>query len=225
MKIQDSVVLVTGANRGLGKAFARALVERGARTVYAGARDPLSVTDPDVQAVRLDVTDPESVRLVAEQLADTTIVINNAGISRGGPHIGAESLDGARAEMETNYFGPLLLSRAFAPVLAANGGGALVNVLSVLSFAPIPQAASYSASKSAAWSLTRSVREELREQGTLVVGVHAGFIDTDMAARIDGPKIAPEDVVAQVLDALEDDREEVLADQISRDFKASLSAS
>ena len=224
MKIQDSVVLVTGANRGLGKAFARALVERGA-TVYAGARDPLSVADPDVRPVALDVTDPESVTRAAESLRDVTIVINNAGILRAGPPIGAASVDDARAEMEVNYFGPLQVSRAFAPVLAANGGGALVNVLSALSFTPVVQAASYSASKSAAWSLTRSVRDELREQGTLVVAVHAGFIDTDMAKGVDAPKTTPEDVVAQVLDAIEQDREEVLADQISRDFKASLSAS
>jgi len=224
VKIQDSVVLVTGANRGLGKAFARALVERGA-TVYAGARDPLSVADPDVRPVALDVTDPESVTRAAESLRDVTIVINNAGILRAGPPIGAASVDDARAEMEVNYFGPLQVSRAFAPVLAANGGGALVNVLSALSFTPVVQAASYSASKSAAWSLTRSVRDELREQGTLVVAVHAGFIDTDMAKGDDAPKTTPEDVVAQVLDAIEQDREEVLADQISRDFKASLSAS
>jgi NAD(P)-dependent dehydrogenase (short-subunit alcohol dehydrogenase family) len=223
MKINGSVALVTGANRGLGAAFARALVERGARTVYAAARDPLTVTEPGVVPVRLDVTDPASVLAAAEQCGDTTLLVNNAGISRHSSPLAASAEDAARLEMETNYFGILSMSRAFAPVLARGGGGALVNMLSALSFVSYPQIATYSASKSAAWSLTNSLRLELREQGTLVVGVHAGYIDTDMTARITEPKISPEEVAAQTFDAVEAGRYEVLADATSQDAKAALS--
>ncbi|RCG29810.1 short chain dehydrogenase [Sphaerisporangium album] len=223
MKINDSVALVTGANRGLGAAFARELLRRGARTVYAAARDAGAVTEPGVVPVRLDITDPAAVREAAERCGDTTLLINNAGISRGGPLTGGEDVAGARAEMETNYFGTLEMVRAFAPVLARNGGGALVNVLSVLSFVSLPGIGSYSASKSAAWALTNAVRQELAGQGTLVMGVHAGYIDTDMAARITGPKISPEDVVRQVLDGVEAGLPEVLADDVSRGVKAGLS--
>ncbi|MET7298635.1 SDR family oxidoreductase [Embleya sp. NPDC005575] len=224
MKIPGSVALVTGANRGLGRAFARALVDRGARTVYAGARDPDTITDPGVVPVRLDITDPEQVAEVAHRLGDVDLLVNNAGVSHSASLLRAETLDAARAEIETNYFGTLSLSRAFAPVLARNGGGALVNMLSVLSFMTLPQVGSYSASKAAAWSLTNALRLELAAQGTLVVGVHAGFIDTDMAAGVQLPKIAPEDVAAQTLDAVEAEQYEVLADHYSRDAKAALSA-
>lgn len=217
MKIDGSIVLVTGANRGLGRAFAQALLERGASKVYGGARDPGTVTDPGVVPVRLDITDPAQVAAAAERCGDVTLLINNAGILRGGGLLGDPK--GARAEMETNFFGTLEMSRAFAPLLA---GGALVNVLSVLSWLSLPQVASYAASKAAAWSLTNGLRNELRAQGTLVVGVHAGFIDTDMAAGVDGPKISPAEVVAQTLDAIEADREEVLADQVTREVKAGL---
>ncbi|MEZ0071360.1 SDR family oxidoreductase [Planotetraspora sp. GP83] len=223
MKINGSVALVTGANRGLGAAFARALLDRGASTVYAGARDPSTISEPGVIPVELDITDPASVAAAAERCGDATLVINNAGISRGSALLGAPSLDAARAEMETNFFGTLSVSRAFAPILARNGGGALVNVLSVLSFVSAPQIGSYSASKAAAWSLTNALRLELREQGTLVVGVHAGYIDTDMASQITGPKISPQEVTAQTLDAVEAGRPEVLADALSRDVKAALS--
>ncbi|WP_406298117.1 SDR family oxidoreductase [Embleya sp. NBC_00888] len=224
MKIAGSVALVTGANRGLGRAFTRALVERGARTVYAGARDPGTVTDPGVMPIELDITDPDQVAEVARRLDDVDLLVNNAGVSRAASFLTAESLDPARAEIETNYFGTLSLSRAFAPVLARNGGGALVNMLSVLSFMTIPRVGSYSASKAAAWSLTNALRLELAAQGTLVIGVHAGFIDTDMAAGVQLPKIAPADVAAQTFDAVEAELYEVLVDHYSRDAKAALSA-
>lgn len=224
MKIAGSVALVTGANRGLGRAFTRALVERGARTVYAGARDPGTVTDPGVVPIELDITDPDQVAEVARRLDDVDLLVNNAGVSRAASFLTAEGLDPARAEIETNYFGTLSLSRAFAPVLARNGGGALVNMLSVLSFMTIPRVGSYSASKAAAWSLTNALRLELAAQGTLVVGVHAGFIDTDMAAGVQLPKIAPADVAAQTFDAVEAELYEVLVDHYSRDAKAALSA-
>jgi NAD(P)-dependent dehydrogenase (short-subunit alcohol dehydrogenase family) len=224
MKISGSVALVTGANRGLGHAFARALIERGARTVYAGARDPATITDPDLVPVKLDITDAADVAAAAALCGDVTLLVNNAGVAYNSPLLAAPALDDARAEMETNYFGTLAMCRAFAPVLGANGGGALVNMLSVASFRSLPQIGSYSASKAAAWSLTNGVRLELAAQGTLVVGVHAGFIDTDMAAWTDQPKISPIEVARQAFDAVEAGQLEVLADGWSRDVKAALSA-
>ncbi|MGH3377619.1 MAG: SDR family oxidoreductase [Actinoallomurus sp.] len=220
MKISGSVALVTGANRGLGRAFALTLAERGA-TVYAGARDPGTVTDPELIPVKLDVSDPADVAAVAARCGDVTLLVNNAGVAHAGPVL--DSLDAARHEMEVNYFGTLALSRAFAPILGASGGGALVNVLSVLSYVSFPGLGSYGASKAAAWSLTNALRLELAEQGTLVVGVHAGFIDTEMAAAVPPPKLEPADVVRQTLDAVEEGRPEVWVDEISRQAKAGLS--
>ena len=220
MKISGSVALVTGANRGLGRAFALALAERGA-TVHAGGRDPGTVTDPELIPVKLDVSDPADVAAVAARYGDVTLLVNNAGVAHAGPVL--DSLDAARHEMEVNYFGTLALSRAFAPILGASGGGALVNVLSVLSYVSFPGLGSYGASKAAAWSLTNALRLELAEQDTLVVGVHAGFIDTEMAAAVPPPKLEPADVVRQTLDAVEEGRPEVWVDEISRQAKAGLS--
>ncbi|MFB7190282.1 SDR family oxidoreductase [Streptomyces sp. NPDC056178] len=216
MNIGGAIALVTGANRGLGRAFARGLLARGAHTVYAAARDPKTVTDPGLTPVALDITDPASVAAAAERCSDTTLLINNAGILRGDSLLASDTLDGARAELETNLFGTLAMCRDFAPVLGRNGGGALVNMLSVLSWHTLPRIGSYGVSKAAAWSMTNAVREELRPQGTLTVAVHAAFIDTDMAADTDQPKISPADVVEQVLDAVEAGREEVLADAVTR---------
>src|SRR5204863_10223212 len=134
-------------------------------------------------------------------------------VSRGSPFLAAGSAAAARSELETNFFGPLAMSQAFAPVLAANGGGAIVNVLSVLSWLSLSGAATYGASKSAAWSLTNGLRNELRAQGTQVVGVHVAFMDTDMAKKAPGPKADPRDVVRQVLEALAAGHDEVLADE------------
>ncbi|MET9652791.1 SDR family oxidoreductase [Streptomyces sp. NPDC006460] len=224
MDLTGSTALVTGANRGLGRAFTAALLARGARTVYAAARAPetVEVTDPRLIPVRLDITDPEQVAAAAGLCSDTTLLINNAGILRGGSLLTAPGLEDARAEMETNHFGTLAMCRAFAPVLRKNGGGALVNMLSVLAWHSLPQAGSYGVSKAAAWSMTRAIREELREQGTLVVATHAAFIDTEMAAGVAQPKTGPADVAAQTLDAVEAGREEVLADEITRRVKAGL---
>ena len=222
MKIEGSVALVTGAGRGLGQVYARELVSRGAAKVYGAARNPAAVTEPGVTPVALDITDPERVAQVAEQCADVSLLVNNAGVMKASTFIGAPSLDAARLEMETNYFGTLSMCRAFAPVLAGGGGGAIVNMLSVTSFYTNPLDASYGASKAAAWSLTNGVRIELAHQGTMVVAVHAGFIDTDMAAGIDAPKISPESVAQQAFDAVEAGQIEVLADERSRFVKASL---
>jgi NAD(P)-dependent dehydrogenase (short-subunit alcohol dehydrogenase family) len=218
MSFNDAVVLVTGANRGLGRAFARAFAQQGAK-VYGGARNPASVVDEGVVPVRLDVTDDASVAAAAKELGDVTIVVNNAGVT--GPGAGVDDI---KAEFEVNFYGIVRTTDAFAPVLKANGGGTLVNVLSILSWLGYPGARGYAASKAAAWSFTKSTREALREQGTRVVGVHVGYIDTDMAAHIDQPKVAPEDVVAQVLQAIRNGDDEVLADEGTRAVKASLAA-
>jgi NAD(P)-dependent dehydrogenase (short-subunit alcohol dehydrogenase family) len=223
MKIRDSVAFVTGANRGLGLAFAQELLAAGARKIYAAARNPKSITLNGVERVRLDVTEPEAIAAAARKFTDVNLLINNAGISHWKGFLAPDGIETARSEMETNYFGPLLLSRAFTPILATNGGGAIVNVLSVLSWISVPSAGGYSASKSAAWSLTNWLRTALRGQGTQVVGVHAGPIDTDMAKDLTLPKVTPVDVVRQTLSAIEAGRDEVLADEWTRQAKAGLS--
>lgn len=219
MRINGAVALVTGANRGLGKAFVGRLAQRGARVVYAGARDPADVTDPNAVPVRLDITDPADVAAAVERCRDVTLLINNAAVASRGLLMSAPTMDLARREMETNYFGTLAMCRAFAPQLA---GGALVNMLSITSFFSYPGMGSLCATKAAAWSLTNAVRMELRAQATLVVGVHASFIDTRLAQGVDVPKHAPDDVADLVLDAVEAGSEEVLADERTREMKRSL---
>lgn len=222
MKIAGSVALVTGADRGLGLADARELVKRGAARVYGAARNPAKVTEPGVTPIALDITNAEHVSEAAARCADVSLLVNNAGVMQASTFINAPSLDAARLEMETNYFGTLSMCRAFAPVLGANGGGAIVNMLSVTSFYTNPFNASYGASKAAGWSLTNGVRLELHHQGTLVVAVHAGFIDTDMAALANAPKLSPADVARQICDAVEGGQIEVLADERTRTVKAAL---
>lgn len=223
MDIKGSVALVTGANRGIGRAFARALLDHGAAKVYAGARDPGSVADRDVTPLRLDVTRPGEVTAAAATAGDVTIVISNAGIGPPGTKLLEGPFDAARQTMEVNYLGTWAVARAFAPILARNGGGALVNMLSVVSWAGWPDLPAYAASKAAQWSLTQSLREGLHGQGTLVVGVHAGSVDTDLTAAVDAPKISAADVAEQTMQALTEDRVEVLADEVTRQVKAALS--
>jgi NAD(P)-dependent dehydrogenase (short-subunit alcohol dehydrogenase family) len=223
VRIEGCVALVTGANRGLGAAFGRLLLERGAKKVYAGARDPGAVAAREgFEAVRLDITDPGQVSEAARRCTDLTLVVNNAGVLAESPLLAAPSMKGARDEMEVNYFGTLAMCRAFAPILARNGGGGIVNVLSIASFYANPAMGSYAASKAAAWALTNAVRVELRRQGTQVVAVHSGYVDTDMTVNVTAPKASPETVVNAVLDALEAGAEEVLADERTRQVKASL---
>ncbi len=224
MDVKGSVALVTGANRGLGAAFVRGLLGGGAATVYGAARSEYQPAEPGQVPVRLDITDPDQVAAVAAQLTDVNLVINNAGVFHSANALADDLEASLRADLETNLFGTLAISRAFAPILAANGGGALVNVLSVASWRSLPGFAAYGASKSAAWSVTNSLRLALRPNGTLVVAVHAGFLDTDMAATVTSPKTAPSAVVDQVLAALTNGAEEVLVDDVSRQVKAGLSA-
>jgi NAD(P)-dependent dehydrogenase (short-subunit alcohol dehydrogenase family) len=223
MRIEDSVVLVTGAARGLGQAFVAELAARGAKTIYAAARNPARVRGPGIP-VELDITRPDQVAAAADRCADVNLLVNNAGVMTSSPFLAAPSLDGARLEIETNYLGTLAMCRAFAPVLAANGGGAIVNMLSVTSFFTNPENGSYGASKAAEWSLTNGVRVELAQQGTLMVGVHAGFIDTEMVAELARglPKDDPADVARQVFDAVEAGQVEVLADRRTERIKSLL---
>jgi len=224
MKLDNATVLITGANRGIGLAFARAVLARGARKVYAGTREPASVKLAGVEAIRLDVTRPDDIAAAARRCDDVTLLINNAGIAALGGFLADGSVEAARSQLETNFFGPLQLSRAFAPVLAANGGGAILNVLSIASWISSPVLAVYGSTKSAAWSLTNSLRHELRAQHTQVLGMHMGFVDTDLTHAIDAPKTAPDVVVNRALDALEAGAEEVLADEITQKVKQGLSA-
>ena len=224
MKVEGSVALVTGANRGLGAAFANGLLAAGAAKVYAAARDPAAVKLPGVVPVQLDVTRPEQVAELARTLTDVTLLVNNAGIGEFGPLLAPGALDALHRQFETNAVGPLRLVQAFAPVLAANGGGAVVNVLSVLSWLTLPGSGGYSASKAAGWALSNALRQELKAQRTELLAVHVAFIDTDMARGAAGPKIAPDDVVRQTIAALAAGHPELLADETTRGVRRGLAA-
>ena len=223
MKIQGSVVLVTGANRGLGLEFARQALSLGAAKVYAAARDPSTVTLPGVVPVKLDVTNVADVAALAVQCPDVTLLVNNAGIGRVGGVTGGDATTLLRDQLETNLFGVAHMSHAFAPILARNGGGAILNMLSILSWVNTPMLGAYGVSKAAAWALTNSLRSELKAQGTQVVGFHGGFIDTDMIRAFDVPKATPADVVAQSYAAIEAGELEVRVDEATRQVKAGLS--
>lgn len=224
MRIEGSVALVTGANRGLGAEYVNQLLHRGASKVYAGARNPDSVlnTSPNVVPVRLDVTSADDIAAVTAQCPDITLLINNAGIALQSRIMADDSLAVAQQEFDTNVWGPFNLSKALAPSLATNGGGAIVNVLSAVSWMSLKEVATYAMSKSAAWSFTNGLRLELARQGTLVVAVHPAFIDTDMAAGVDMPKTSPQQVVERTLDGIEAGVPEVLADDTSAFVKNSL---
>jgi NAD(P)-dependent dehydrogenase (short-subunit alcohol dehydrogenase family) len=222
MKIEGTTALVTGANRGIGKAFAEELLARGAAKVYAGVRDTATVTDPRLVAVRLDVTDEARVREVAAELTDVDLVVNNAGTGHFNFPLEAR-LEDARTEIEINYLGVVSMTKAFAPVLAENGGGAFVNMLSVLSWFGAPVLSTYAASKAAAWIYSNAARVQLKGQGTEVVGVHVGYVDTDLIAAVEAEKLDPSVVPAAALTGLEAGESEVAVDQMSRDIKAGLS--
>lgn len=225
MNINNSVVLVTGANRGLGLEFAKQALERGARKVYATARDVTSITLPGLTPVKLDVTKGEDIAKVAAELSDVTLLINNAGIARLGGALTENAQAMLQEQLLTNVFGVLNLTQAFASTLARNGGGAVLNVLSVLSWINTPIIGNYGISKAAAWSLTNTLRHELRGQGTLVTGLHAGFIDTDLTRGMNVPKARPEDVVQRAFDAIEANTEEVFVDDTALTVHGALSSS
>ena len=220
MQINGTTALVTGANRGLGKAFAEALVARGATTVYATARRPDLIDVPGVVPLQLDITDPASIAAAAAEVGELDILINNAGISTQAPLLGP-STDNIRREFDTNFWGTLNVTRAFAPRLA---GGAVLNVISALSwYAFAPPSNGYAASKAAEWSLTNGIRLELAEQKTLVTALALAIADTDMMAGVDIPKLPPIEVVNLALDGLEAGQIEVIADKPTANVKASLS--
>jgi NAD(P)-dependent dehydrogenase (short-subunit alcohol dehydrogenase family) len=224
MDIRNSVAFVTGANRGLGRQFAEQLVERGAAKVYAAARNPDSVDLPGAVPVAIDITKPDSIAEAAALASDTTLLINNAGIWTRTPLTNSD-FGQVRLEMETHYFGPLAVTRALAPTIAANGGGGVLNVLSVLSWLHLPDYGAYSAGKAAAWAMSNVLRQELAPSGIQVTALHVGYMDTDMASHVPAEnKIDPAIVAAAALDGIEAGETEVLADELTRNIKAGLAA-
>lgn len=214
--------LVTGANRGLGRHLAAELLARGAK-VYAAARNPDTVDLPGAIPIKLDITDPESVRRAAAVAGDVTVLVNNAGISTRAQLLTGR-IEDIRAEMETHYFGTLNVSREFVPVIEKNGGGAVLNVLSVLSWYHAPTSGAYSAAKAAEWALTDALRTELAPRGIHVAALHVGYMDTDMVSYIPAEqKSDPASVAAQAIAGLLDGRPEILADELSRQVKSQLS--
>lgn len=223
MDISGSIALITGANRGIGRRFAEQLLDRGAAKVYATARTPSAIDIPGVETLQLDITDPNSVAAAAVAASDATLLINNAGVATMSNLVTGD-LDKIRLEMDTHFYGTLSMVRAFAPVLAANGGGAILNVLSALSWFSTEGATAYGAAKSAEWSLTNGIRLELAKQGTLVTGVHLGAADTDIMAFYENKAdlLDPSDVARIAIDGVEAGQFEVLVDDASKQVKASL---
>ena len=232
--IKDAVVFVTGANRGIGRAIAEEAVARGAKKVYAAARNVAGVQDlveayPDqVEAVQLDVTDSEQIAHAAAQAKDVQILINNAGIAGFSGFLFNHDPEGARREMETNYYGPLNVTRAFVDAIIGNGNGAVATISSVGGLINFPPAATYSASKAAAHSLTQGMRAELSSQGVGVFGVYPGPIDTDMAASLEFDKESPANVAKRIFDAMEEGIEDIttdaFADELVKNLKADAKA-
>jgi NAD(P)-dependent dehydrogenase (short-subunit alcohol dehydrogenase family) len=225
MNIKNSIVFVTGASRGVGLAFAREALLRGAAKVYAGVRHPEGFSEPGIIPVKLDVTDPDSVNAAAKVASDVTLLVNNAGIAEVSESPFAENVEEqARRIFETNYYGVARTTNAFQASLPSEGNGAVINILSDVTWRAVPILAPYSASKAAAWSYTNNIRVHLRNRNIQVVGVHVGFVDTDLTRGFDVPKSDPLDVVRQTYDALEAGESEVLADAGSRALKQTLSS-
>ncbi|MEV0401894.1 SDR family oxidoreductase [Actinoallomurus sp. NPDC050550] len=220
MDLSTSTVLVTGANRGFGRALAAELLSRGA-AVYAGARNPDQVDLPDAKPIALDITDPASVAAAAQATGDVTVLINNAGSAPGADLLTAD-LNDIRMEMDTHYFGTLSVSRGFAPQIAANGGGTILNILSGLSWVSFPEVGAYCAAKSAEWSLTNALRLQLADQGIRVAGLHVGYMDTDMVREVTAPKSDPAAIARIAVDGIAAGAYEILADNASRQAQSAL---
>ena len=220
--LSQSVVLVTGANGGIGSAFVHAALARGAAKVYASARSPREWDDDRVVPLTLDVTDSASIAAAVAVASDVTVLINNAGGLPATASVLEVTEEDLRRTMEINFFAPLLVARAFAPLLVAAGDAVLIDMHSVASWYAFGGA--YSASKAALWSATNSLRLELAPRGVLVTGVHVGYVDTAMAAHSDDPKLAPADLVDTVLDGVENGAVEIVADELSAQVKAGLAA-
>ena len=219
MQIEDSVALVTGANRGIGRALVEALLEKGARRIYAAARDLTGLDsvvrlDPKrIRALKLDVTSDEHVRVAAAHAKDVTLLINNAGVLATGS-LTDIPVDAVRGNMETNFFGLLNVTNGFVPVLEQNAGS-IVNILTLLSLASMPGVAAYNASKAAGWSLTQSFRADLAKRGIRVHGVFPGLVDTDMARPFQAPKAPVIDVARTILAGVEANEEDIYPDPMS----------
>jgi NAD(P)-dependent dehydrogenase (short-subunit alcohol dehydrogenase family) len=222
MKIDGQTALVTGANRGLGRHLAQQLGDRGAK-VYAGARNPQSVDLEGVTPIALDITDPASVAAAADATGNVSILINNAGISTSASLLTGDLAD-IRLELDTHFFGTLSVIRAFAPQLGAHESSAVLNILSVLSWISFPQSGAYCAAKSASWSLTNALRQELAPQGTRVSALHVGYMDTDLIRHIDAPKADPADIARIALDGIEAGTYEIIADETTKAVLAGLSS-
>jgi NAD(P)-dependent dehydrogenase (short-subunit alcohol dehydrogenase family) len=224
MNLKGSVVFVTGANRGLGLAFAKAALSRGAAKVYAGMRSTQGFKEPGLVPIQIDVTDQASVAAAAASCQDVTLLINNAGIAAiiDSP-LSADMESLSRRLLETNYYGVVRVTQAFSPALTRNGPAGIINVLSDVSWLPKPVLTPYSDTKAAAWSYTNHVRVYLKEQNIQVLGLHVGFVDTDLSKGVTEPKARPEDVVRDTFDALEAGKSEIMADVGTRALKRSLS--
>jgi NAD(P)-dependent dehydrogenase (short-subunit alcohol dehydrogenase family) len=222
MEITGKTALVTGANRGLGRHLAAELRDRGA-TVYAAARNPASVDLPGVIPIALDVTDPASVAAAAARAEGVAILINNAGTSTGASLLTGD-LDNVRLELDTHYFGTLAVIRAFAPQLAQQGRSAVLNILSALSWVSFPTSGAYCAAKSAEWSLTNALRQELATQGTRVSALHVGYMDTDMTRNVTAPKSDPADIAKIAINGIAAGDAEIIADETSKQVLAGLSS-
>ncbi|QUD89489.1 SDR family oxidoreductase [Phenylobacterium montanum] len=228
MEIEGSTALVTGANRGIGEGFVQALIEAGARRVYAAARDPANAKPlveqfgSRVAPIRLDITKPDQVAEATAACGDVSILINNAGAFLNRRLIAAEDISAAREEMEVNYFGTLAMCRAFAPILARNGGGAIANVLSAGGIAASPAMGGYSPSKFAARAATTCIRAELAAQNTQVVALIVGSVDTRMAAHVAGRKERPIDIAKAGLGAIRRGIDELDTDIMATEVRANL---
>jgi NAD(P)-dependent dehydrogenase (short-subunit alcohol dehydrogenase family) len=225
MDLNNSIILITGGNRGLGKSLVEELLKTGVRKIYAGSRTLTSSSNPRVQPLQLDITNAHDIAAAVDTCQDITMLINNAGTYLFNPFLTAHSsMEKAREEMDTNYFGTLAMVQAFAPVLKKNGGGTIINILSALGWFTIPALATYCASKAAALALTNGIRLELRSQETQVIAVFASFIDAERVKNVDQPKISPELAATNMVEGILAGQEEILADPMSKQFKALFAA-